>query len=83
MGHCWNRAEAEERADWLESLGSSSGCVSEPSVQRILPDSVSVIISMVLLLLCGLRLLCSSLATCFSSFVLSRGDHCVNLGLIT
>lgn len=38
VGHCEYRAEAEKGADWPEPLGSSPGGLSEPPVQRFLPD---------------------------------------------
>ncbi len=38
VGYFGHGAEAKEGANWLESLGSSSGCFSESSVQRILSN---------------------------------------------
>lgn len=38
VGHCGYRAEAKKGAHWPESLGSSPGSLSEPPVQRLLPD---------------------------------------------
>lgn len=38
VGHCGYGAEAEKGAHWSESLGSSPGSLSEPPVQRLLPD---------------------------------------------
>ena len=38
VGHRGHRAEAEERADWSQPLGPSTGGFSEPPVQRLLSD---------------------------------------------
>ena len=38
VGHRGYRAEAEEGADWSESLGQSSGRLPEPPVQWLISD---------------------------------------------